>query len=120
MERATPSKAILPVISPLNTDFYELKMMAGLFRMGKLDGPGTFDLYFRRLPFQGGYAIAAGLEVAIEALENLRFEEGELDYLRSLGGSQKIFYAHFLEPFVNLFHYLFPDCVAVRPQHHAT
>ena len=84
-------------ISPLNTDFYELKMMAGLFRHAKLNDTATFDLYFRRLPFQGGYAIAAGLEIALEALENLRFEKDELDYLRSLGGARKVFAPDFID-----------------------
>ncbi len=84
-------------ISPLNTDFYELTMMAGLFHHAKLDDTATFDLYFRRLPFHGGYAIAAGLETALFALENLHFEKDELDYLRALGGNQKTFNTDFIE-----------------------
>jgi len=84
-------------ISPLNTDFYELTMMAGLFRHAKLEDTATSDLYFRRLPFQGGYAIAAGLETAVDALANLRFEKEELEFLRSLGGEKRIFDDDFLK-----------------------
>ncbi len=84
-------------VSALNTDFYELTMMAGLFRHAKLADTGTFDLYFRRLPFQGGFAITAGLETALDHLENLRFESDELDYLTSLGGGKPIFARAFLD-----------------------
>jgi nicotinate phosphoribosyltransferase len=83
-------------VSPLNTDYYELKMMAGLVGKSKLQDTATFDLYFRRIPFHGGFAIAAGLETAIEAIENLRFGTEELDYLASLGDGQKVFTPSFL------------------------
>jgi nicotinate phosphoribosyltransferase len=84
-------------ISPLNTDLYELTMMAGLFRHTKLQDTATFDLYFRRIPFHGGFAVAAGLGPALEALENLRFEEDELAYLASLGGAHRTFTPEFLD-----------------------
>jgi nicotinate phosphoribosyltransferase len=84
-------------VSPLNTDLYELKMMAGLFHHQKLNDRSVFDLYFRRLPFQGGYAIAAGLENALDALENLKFEKDEIDYLASIGGKSPAFRPDFLE-----------------------
>lgn len=83
--------------SPLNADLYELTMMAGLCRHGKLGDTATFDLYFRRIPFQGGFAIAAGLETALEALENLRFEEAEIAYLASIGGATPLFDRAFLD-----------------------
>ena len=65
-------------------DLYELTMLAGYFEQGMHERHATFDLYFRELPFQGGYAIMAGLDPALGYLESLRFDEGDLDYLESL------------------------------------
>lgn len=68
----------------LLTDFYELTMMYGYFREGKTDETATFDLFFR--PFaESNFCIAAGLEQAVEYLENLRFTEQDVEYLRSTG-----------------------------------
>ena len=68
----------------LLTDLYQLTMLAGYFDHQKLQQKSCFELYFRRLPFQGGFCVAAGLETALDYLENVRFTESELDYLRSL------------------------------------
>lgn len=66
----------------LLTDFYELTMMYGYFRHGKSDETATFDLFFR--PFEeSNFCIAAGLEQAVEYLENLHFDEEDVAYLRS-------------------------------------
>jgi len=70
--------------SPLLTDLYELTMLAGYLEEGMASKPAVFDLYFRTNPFEGGYAIFAGLEPALTCLENLRFQPEEVDYLRSL------------------------------------
>lgn len=69
----------------LFTDLYQLTMMQGYFREGLHTQDATFDLYYRRNPYQGGYAVWAGLEVALDYLEALRFSAADLDYLRSLG-----------------------------------
>ena len=71
--------------SPLLTDLYELTMLAGYLEEGMAEKPAVFDLFFRKNPFEGGYAIFAGLEPALEYLEELRFLPAELEYLRSLG-----------------------------------
>jgi nicotinate phosphoribosyltransferase len=71
--------------SPLLTDLYELTMLAGYLEEGMAEKPAVFDLFFRKNPFEGGYAVFAGLEPALAYLENLRFLPEELDYLRSLG-----------------------------------
>lgn len=71
--------------SPLLTDLYELTMLAGYLEQGMAEEPAVFDLFFRTNPFQGGYAVFAGLGPALDYLENLRFEAGELEYLQSLG-----------------------------------
>jgi len=65
-------------------DLYELTMVAGYLREGKQDEPAAFDLSFRRNPFEGGYAIFAGLDPALDYLENLQFGAEELRYFESL------------------------------------
>lgn len=70
--------------SPLQTDLYQLTMAAAYWQAGKAEQESVFHLFFRRLPFQGGYAIAAGLEPALEWLEAYRFRHEDLDYLATL------------------------------------
>lgn len=70
--------------SPLLTDLYELTMLAGYLEQGMAEQPAVFDCYFRHNPFAGGYAIFAGLQPALEALEHLAFSEAEIAYLRGL------------------------------------
>jgi nicotinate phosphoribosyltransferase len=79
--------------SPLLTDLYELTMLAGYLEEGMAHKSAVFDLYFRANPFEGGYAIFAGLEPALQCLENLRFLPEEVDYLRGLG----LFQPNFLD-----------------------
>ena len=80
MTRNTP-----PALPTLLTDLYQLTMMQGYFYAGLHEQEATFDLYFRRLPYQGGYAVWAGLEPVLDWLSGVRFQEEELDYLASLG-----------------------------------
>ena len=63
-------------------DFYELTMGNGYFRNGYKDRITYFDVFFRKVPDQGGFAIAAGLEQLIEYIENLHFSEEDIAYLR--------------------------------------
>ena len=67
----------------LLTDFYELTMAAGYFDQGKLSDTAVFELYFRNNPFKGGYSIAAGLETAVRAILDCRFEKDDLRFLES-------------------------------------
>lgn len=68
----------------LLTDLYQLTMAAGYHRAGLAERRACFHLTFRRAPFKGGYAIAAGLADALDYLRRLRFGPAELDYLRTL------------------------------------
>lgn len=66
----------------LLTDFYELTMMYGYYKHGKSDQIATFDLFFR--PYaESNFCIAAGLQQAVEYIQNLHFGKEEIDYLRS-------------------------------------
>ena len=64
-------------------DFYELTMGNGYFKAGYKDRITYFDLYFRAVPDGGGFAIAAGLEQLIDYIEDLHFDEEDIEYLRS-------------------------------------
>lgn len=67
-------------------DFYELSMANGYFQTPLKDRITYFDVFFRRVPDGGGFAIAAGLEQVIEYIQNLHFTEEDIDYLRKKGG----------------------------------
>jgi len=72
--------------SALLTDFYQMTMAYSYWKLGLDSKEAVFHLFFRRNPFKGGYAIAAGLEQAIHFLENFHFEKRDLDYLSTLKG----------------------------------
>lgn len=63
-------------------DFYELTMSRGYFETDMRNRIAYFDVFFRRVPDGGGYAIAAGLEQIVRYIEDLRFTESDIEYLR--------------------------------------
>ena len=65
------------------TDFYELTMANGYFENGIGDKIGYFDMYFRKVPDNGGFAIMAGVEQVIEYIKTLKFTDEDIEYLRS-------------------------------------
>ncbi|MGN1417312.1 MAG: nicotinate phosphoribosyltransferase [Oscillospiraceae bacterium] len=67
------------------TDFYELTMANGYFENGMGDTISYFDMFFRRVPDNGGFAVMCGLEQVIDYLKNLRFTDEDIDYLHSKG-----------------------------------
>src|SRR5258706_3807375 len=71
----------------LLTDLYQLTMAYGYWKLGRADEQAVFQLYFRKSPFGGGYAVAAGLAYVIDYLNSLRFDEGDLAYVRTLTGN---------------------------------
>ena len=74
-------------------DFYELTMGNGYLEHGMQDRITYFDVFFRSVPDDGGYAIAAGLEQIIDYIENLHFTDEDIAYLRS----RKLFSEAFLD-----------------------
>ena len=64
-------------------DFYELTMSNGYFKYGYKDRITYFDVFYRSVPDGGGFAIAAGLEQVVEYIQNLHFEQEDIEYLRS-------------------------------------
>ena len=67
----------------LLTDFYQLSMMQGYF-FAKKDEVAVFDVYFRKPPSSGGYAIFCGLSEVVDYIENLKFSDDDIAYLKSL------------------------------------
>ena len=65
------------------TDFYEITMANGYFRYNLKDTVATFDMFFRKVPDNGGFAIMCGLQQVIEYLTNLKFTDEDISYLRS-------------------------------------
>ena len=75
------------------TDFYELTMANGYFETGMADDIAYFDMFFRSVPDGGGFAVMAGVEQMIDYLDNLKFTDKDIDFLRSKG----MFCEEFLE-----------------------
>lgn len=99
----------------LLTDLYQLTMMQGYFK-NPTDQVVVFDMFYRKNPCNGGYAIAAGLDQVIEYIKGLHFSYEDIEYLKSL----KIFDADFLE-YLRSFHftgdiYAIPEGTVVFPR----
>ncbi len=65
------------------TDFYEFTMSNGYFKNGKCNSQVVFDMFFRRIPDNGGFAIFAGLEQFIQYITDLSFTDEDIEYLRN-------------------------------------
>lgn len=92
-----PSSLYRPSLALL-TDLYELTMAYGYWKSQTADQEAVFHLIFRRHPFGGGFTVTCGLAYAIDWLRNVRFDEDDLEYLRSLAGidEQPLFERDFL------------------------
>lgn len=77
----------------LVADFYEFTMSNGFFAKNMDNQTAYFDLFFRKIPDDGGYVIFAGLEQIIDYVKNLKFDDNDIAYLKS----KKIFSDGFLE-----------------------
>ncbi len=75
------------------TDYYELTMSNGYFQLGIQDKRAVFDMYFRTIPDEAGFAIFAGLEQLIDYLEHMNFTEEDIEFFRS----KQIFDEKFLD-----------------------
>ncbi|MBJ8349220.1 nicotinate phosphoribosyltransferase [Streptococcus zalophi] len=72
----------------LHTDLYQINMMQVYFERGIQDKKAIFEVFFRKQPFNNGYAIFAGLERIVNYLKELKFSESDLAYLKELGYPQ--------------------------------
>ena len=83
----------------LLTDLYQLTMAYGYWKNGLAETEAAFNLFFRRNPFKGGYAIAAGLDAALDLFEGYGFSAEDLAWLESLSGNddRPLFEREFLD-----------------------
>ena len=99
----------------LMTDYYELTMAQTYFDEGDKDEVMYFDIFFRQNPKNGGYTVAAGLDEIIDYVNNFKFDDDMIDYLRSLNN----FSEEFLDYLKNLKFtgtiYAVPDGTPVFP-----
>lgn len=88
----------------LLTDLYQITMAQGYWACNKLEEQGCFHIFFREPPFQGGFAIASGMDHIAEVIENFSMSDENIDYLASLDapGGGKLFDPDFLEYLRNL------------------
>ncbi len=79
------------------TDFYEVTMANGYFTNGYRDKIVYFDMFFRQVPDEGGYAIMAGVQQVVDYLENLNFTDRDIQYFKDCG----LFSENFIEYLAN-------------------
>lgn len=72
------------VIQPLLTDLYEITMAYAYWKTGKHNNTSSFDLLFRKNPFQGEFTIFAGLEECLKFLKNFHYSEQDMEYIRKV------------------------------------
>ncbi len=71
----------------LLTDLYQLTMAYGYWKSGKADQRASFNLFFRKNPFNGGYTVACGLEYVVDFLKNFHFSEDDISYVAEIQGN---------------------------------
>lgn len=69
----------------LHTDLYQINMIQTYWAQGIADKNAVFEAYFRKNPFNNGYAVFAGLEKLVQYIQNLRFSDTDIAYLKELG-----------------------------------
>jgi nicotinate phosphoribosyltransferase len=78
-------------------DLYELTMAYGYFKAGIHENIVHFDLYFRKIPDRGGYAVFAGLESIVKYLDDFGFDEEDIEYLRNRKEFDEAFLSYLLQ-----------------------
>jgi nicotinate phosphoribosyltransferase len=82
-----PINALYGTSLALLTDLYQITMAYGYWKQRRTQEQAVFNLFFRRLPFEGGYAVAAGLAPVVDFLNGFRFTDDDTDYLAGLTGA---------------------------------
>ncbi len=79
----------MTIHSPLLTDLYQLTMGCGYYELGMAEQEAVFQLFYRRNPFQGHYAVACGLNSIIDYVQHWHFSDDDIRYLQTLTGTQQ-------------------------------
>merc|ERR1712045_444816 len=70
------------VVQPLLTDLYQITMAYAYWKAGRTKDQAIFDLFFRKSPFSGEFTIFAGLSECLKFLENFKYSESDIEYLK--------------------------------------
>lgn len=100
----------------LLTDFYELTMMQGYFKQKDANELVVFDVFYRANPFGNGFAVCAGLEQVIDYINNLHFDQEDVNYLRSTGMFEEDFLDYLLQFQFSGDIYAIPEGTVVFPR----
>src|SRR5699024_2205730 len=73
----------------LHTDLYQINMAKTYFEQGIHERQTIVDVYFRKMPFENGYAVFVGLTQSIDYLQHLHFSDSDIEYLSTLGYSDE-------------------------------
>lgn len=73
-----------PLVQPMLTDLYQLTMAYAYWKTGRHNDSAVFDLFFRKCPFKGEFAICAGLEEVLKFVQNFKFTETDIEYLKTI------------------------------------
>jgi len=73
-----------PLVQPMLTDLYQLTMAYAYWKSGRHNDSAVFDLFFRKCPFKGEFAICAGLEEVLKFVQNFKFTETDIEYLKTI------------------------------------
>jgi nicotinate phosphoribosyltransferase len=71
------------------TDYYELTMAQGYYLSGMYQKQASFDYFFRKIPFNGGYVVFAGVQDLIDTIKSFSFSDEEIDYLKKEGFAEE-------------------------------
>ena len=96
-------------------DFYEHTMCQTNFDTGRKDFHVYFDLFFRRNPFKGGYAISGGLDNIVKFIQNFKISQEDIDYLRTVGGFSEDYLKYLKELKFTGDIYAIPDGTPIFP-----
>lgn len=90
--------------SPLLTDFYQLTMAYGYWKLNMHEQEAAFHLLFRKNPFKSNYALSCGLATVVDFLTNWRFHQDDIDYLATMKNThgEKLFPQAFLDYLLEL------------------
>ncbi len=80
---------IFQEVSPLYTDLYQLTMAQAYYKTEMHNQHASFDYFFRKIPFNGGYVVFAGLDDFLDLTENLKFSDDDLNFLSDSGFDKK-------------------------------
>lgn len=72
------------IVQPLLTDLYQITMAYAYWKSSKCSDYAVFDLFFRKNPFNGEFTVFAGLEECLKFLENFRYSESDIEYLKTI------------------------------------